>query len=186
MKVVKGTQSDRRAALLISAFGAFVAGLCCLTPIVLVALGVTSVGIANNWGNLLYGEYKWWFRLAALAALSFTLWLYLQSRGICTLNELHRQRNRVINLILLVLLTSGGLYLAYNYVALHYLGIASGLPWAQWDESWAIAPAAALLGVSVLAFWALPRLSARQSQTLSNTSPAGARPLDRDCKTGAS
>ncbi|MBI3679734.1 MAG: hypothetical protein HY235_04995 [Acidobacteria bacterium] len=149
---------DRNAVLIRSMMGAAVAGLCCLTPIVLVSLGVTSVAIANNWGNILYGEYRWYFRAAALLLIAVTLALYFRSRGICTLDQARRQRNRILNLSLLALLTFHALYVSWTYVVLHYWGIAAGLPWGQWDETWAIPVSAMLLAAAGLAFWLLPKV----------------------------
>jgi hypothetical protein len=148
---------DRRAVLVRASIGALVAGLCCMTPIVLVAAGITSVAIANNWGNLLYGEYRWYFRLGALGLILLTLVTYFRSRGICTLQQARRQRNRILNTTLLALLIFHALYVFWTYVVLHYLGIAAGLPWAQWDESWAIPVSVALLAAAALAYWLLPR-----------------------------
>ncbi|MCC6390955.1 MAG: hypothetical protein IT167_10140 [Bryobacterales bacterium] len=149
---------DRRAVLARAAIGALVAGLCCMTPILLAAAGITSVAIADNWGNLLYGEYRWYFRLGALGLILFTLATYFRSRGICTLQQARRQRNRILNTTLLALLIFHALYVFWTYVVLHYLGIAAGLPWGQWDESWAIPVSVVLMGAAALAYWLLPKI----------------------------
>lgn len=154
--------ADRKAALLVSAAGGVLAGLCCLAPIVMVSLGLTSAAIANNWGNLLYGEYKWWFRLGALALVGVTLYLYLRSRGICTLDQAIRQRNRIVNLIVLTVLTFIGVYIFWVYIVLHAWGIAAGLPWDQWDESWAIPASALLLAGILFAYLFLPKIMSRR------------------------
>ncbi|MBL8232738.1 MAG: hypothetical protein JNL98_29840 [Bryobacterales bacterium] len=150
---------DRKAALAVSALGGLFAGLCCLAPIVLVSFGLTSVTIANNWGNLLYGEYKWWFRIAALALMGLTLVLYLRSRGVCTLDQARRQRNRILNLVVLAVLGFAAVYVFWVYIVLHAWGIAAGLPWAQWDESWAIPVSIALAAAVLAAAYVLPRLT---------------------------
>lgn len=151
-------QQDRKAALIVSTFGGLFAGLCCLAPIALVSFGLTTVTIANNWGNLLYGEYKWWFRVAALALMSLTLLLYLRQRGVCTLDQARRQRNRILNLVVLAMLGFAAVYVFWVYIVLHAWGIAAGLPWAQWDESWAIPVSLALAAAVLLAAFVLPRL----------------------------
>jgi len=148
---------DRRAALARAGIGALAAGLCCMTPIVLAAAGITSTAIANNWGNLLYGEYRWYFRLGALGLILFTLTTYFRSRGICTMRQARRQRNRIFNTTLLALLIFHALYVFWTYVVLHYLGIAAGLPWGQWDESWAIPVSVVLMGAAALAYRLLPK-----------------------------
>ncbi|MCC6344731.1 MAG: hypothetical protein IT166_21200 [Bryobacterales bacterium] len=143
---------DRRAALARAAVSALAASLCCTTPVVLAAAGITSAAIANNWGNLLYGDYRWHFRLAAMGLMLFTLAAYFRSRGVCTLREARRERNRILNTTLLAVLIFHALYVSWTYVALHYLGIAAGLPWEQWDERWAIPVSLVLLGAAGLAY----------------------------------
>jgi hypothetical protein len=143
--------SDRQAILLLSSLGGFIGALCCLAPIMLVLFGLASVSAAASLGNVLFGEYAWAFRLAALIFLAVGLIGYFRKRGICSLDEARRQRTRLLNMTLLVLLTSTAIYVFWNYVVLHYWGIAAGLPWAQWDESWAIPWSAGLLAASAIA-----------------------------------
>lgn len=153
------SNSDRKVALLVSAFGGLMASLCCVTPIVMVSLGLASVTVANNWGNLLYGEYKWHFRLVALALVALALVVYLRSQGVCTIDQARRQRNRILNIAMLVLLGFNAIYIFWNYVVLHAWGIAAGLPWAQWDESWAVPVSIGLMVTAGLAYWLLPKLT---------------------------
>lgn len=147
--------SDRKGIFLFSLTAGIIGGLCCLTPIVLVMLGLVTVAVANDLGNVLYGDYRWAFRGAALAFLAVGLVAYFRNRGICTLDQAKRQRNRIVNVSLLVLIAATGIYIFWTYIVLHYWGIAAGLPWAQYDENWAI-PAAA--GVFALFFILLKRL----------------------------
>ena len=72
-------------------------------------------------------------------------------RSICTLDEAKRQRTRLLNTTFLVVFTAVGVYILWTYVILHYWGIAAGLPWAQYDETWAIPVSAVLLGLAILA-----------------------------------
>lgn len=138
---------DRRGILIFSVLGGLIGGLCCLTPIVLVLLGLATISVAADVGNVLYGEHRWAFRIAALAFLGAGLVVYFRSRGICSLDQARRERNRILNVSLLILIAATGIYLFWNYVVLHYWGIAAGLPWAQYsDERWAI-PATAVLFV---------------------------------------
>jgi NADH:ubiquinone oxidoreductase subunit 6 (subunit J) len=118
----------------------------------MVLLGLATVSVANNWGNVLYGDYRWWFRLAGLAFLGAALVVYFRRRGVCTLDQARRERNRIINVTLLVLISAIAVYTLWTYVILHYWGIAAGLPWAQYDENWAIPTSAVMIGVAVLAF----------------------------------
>jgi hypothetical protein len=172
--------SDRKFALLVSAIGALTGGLCCLAPIVMVSLGITTVTIANSWGNLLYGEYKWEFRFAGLLLMAVTVVLYLRSRGVCTLDQFKRQRNRLINLVLMAGLGFTAAYVFWTYVVLHYWGIWAGLPWAQWDESWAIPASMLLAAVTALVFWLLPKVIAgRQNSGEGSRQSTAAQPSSR-------
>ncbi len=154
--------NDRKGIFLLSGFAAFIAGLCCLTPIVLVLLGLASISVAADLGNVLYGDYKWAFRAVALVFLVLALVVYFRKRGICTLEEARRQRNRILNASLLVLIFAIGGYIAWNYIVVQYWGIAVGLPWAQYDESWAIPAAAAVLGAAVILYFVLARRARRE------------------------
>ncbi len=149
--------NDRKGIVVISALAGLIGGLCCLTPVVLVLLGLASVSVAASLGNVLYGDYAWWFRSAALLFLALALFVYFRKKGICTLDEARRQRNRIINTSLVVLIFAAGIYIFWTYVALQYSGIAVGLPWAQYDESWAIPASAIVLGAALLLYFALFR-----------------------------
>lgn len=143
---------DRRGVLVISALAGLIGGLCCVTPIVLVLLGLASITVAADLGNVLYGEHRWLFRGAALAFLVLALVIYFRRRGVCTLDQARRERNRIVNTALVVLTTAVGIYIFWTYIAVHYWGIAVGLPWAQYDESWALPASAIVLGVAILLY----------------------------------
>ncbi len=150
-------ERDRQALWSLSTTAAIIAGLCCLTPIVILMLGIAGVAAAASLGNVLYGEYRWAFRGVALLCLFIGLVIYFRRRGICTLEEARRQRQRLINAGLLVVFTAIGVYILWTYVILHYWGIAAGLPWAQYDEKWAIPTSIVLLALAVLATFGLRR-----------------------------
>ncbi len=151
--------SDRKGIFLISGFAALIGGLCCVTPVVLVLLGLSTLAFANSLGNVLYGEYRWAFRVAALVFLALTLWVYFRKRGICTLEQARRERNRIINTTLVVLLFAIGMYIFWTYFAVHWWGIRMGLPWKQYDESWALPASGGVLGVAALLYFLLFRRS---------------------------
>ena len=73
-------QKDRKGIFLISGLAAVIGGLCCVTPVVLVMLGLASLSVAADLGNVLYGDYRWVFRVAALAFLGLGLWIYFRDR----------------------------------------------------------------------------------------------------------
>ena len=52
-----------------------------------------------------------------------------QVKGICTLDDVSRERRRVLNTTLATFTISILFYLVWNYVVLEVAGIAVGLPW---------------------------------------------------------
>ncbi len=164
-------KNDRKGILLISGLAAVIAGLCCLSPVVLVLLGLASLSVAADLGNVLYGEYRWAFRVAGLAFLALTLWIYFRKRGICTLDQARRARNRVVNTSLVVLVSATGMYILWTYVAVHYWGIAVGLPWTQYDESWALPAGAGVLAAAVILYFVLFRNSRKAQKQDAHPAP---------------
>jgi len=151
--------TDRKGVFVLSALAALVGGLCCLTPVVLVLLGLASISAAASLGNVLYGDYHWEFRLVALAFLALALVIYFRRQGICTLDQARRERNRIINTSLLVLIFAAGMYIFWTYIAVHWFGVWAGLPWRQYDESWAVPASAAVLAAAVILYVILFRHS---------------------------
>ncbi len=162
---------------MISGLAALIGGLCCLTPIVLVLLGLASVAAAADLGNILYGNYRWAFRIVALAFVGAALVVYFRRRGICTLDQARRERNQIPNTLLVVLVVFVGAYIFWTYVALHYWGIAAGLPWAQYDESWALPVAAAVLMAAVVLYHVLLRRPRKRTSSLDAGRGPSASPL---------
>ncbi len=166
--------SDRKGIFLISGLAALIGGLCCLTPVVLVLVGLASLSVAADMGNVLYGDYRWLFRIAALTFLALALGFYFRRKGICTLDQARRERNRIVNTSLVVLTFSVGIYIFWTYIAVHYLGIAAGLPWAQYDESWAVPASAAVLGIALILYLIFFRSSRKEPARASlNPTPTG-------------
>ena len=156
---------DSERVWVFSAIFGLVAGLCCLTPIVLVLLGVATISAANSLGNILYGEYRWAFRAAALASLVAAIVVHFRRRGVCTLDEARRRRNAILNFSVLALILGIGIYIFWTYIILHYWGIAVGLPWSGYDESWAT-PAAILAFSSALVVYLARRFSAHRHEAV--------------------
>jgi RsiW-degrading membrane proteinase PrsW (M82 family) len=147
--------------VLLSSLGAIIASLCCLTPLVLVFLGFASISTAVSLDNVLSGKYVWAFRLAALGFATFAVWVYFRRRGICTLDAARRQRNRILNVVLLSVLFGTAGYITLNYIVLAYLGAAAGLPWDI--EHWAVPTAVALFVVGGGLYWVVTQYP-RKSQ----------------------
>jgi len=106
---------------------AFVAGLCCFTPVVLVLLGLSTVSFAASLSDTLYFGYKWYFRGAGALLLSLTLFFYFRKKGICTLDQAKRNRNKIINTIIVVLIAGIIGYIIWLYVIVEIIGLALGI-----------------------------------------------------------
>ena len=112
-----------------------IASMCCLPSVVLVLFGLASVSSAAALSDTLYwgGEGYEWFRPTVLAIASISvivgLVIYFRNRGICTFDEVQRQRRKVINTSLLVIIIAYLSHLLFNYVILTEIGILLGLDW---------------------------------------------------------
>lgn len=101
-----------------------IASLCCLSPLILVVLGVSTVSFASSLADTFYGQYKWVFRGVGLLALAISLYLYLtRTKGICTIDEAVRRRNEIINYAALTLIAGVLGYIFFLYVVVHYWGV---------------------------------------------------------------
>ncbi len=110
--------------LKMSGIPVLLASLCCLSPVILVLLGVSSVSFASSLADTLYGEYKWVFRAIGLMALLGSLAYYLyRQKGICSLDAVKRRRNEIINYVALTVAVGVFGYLFFLYVVIHYIGV---------------------------------------------------------------
>ncbi len=112
-----------RDILRITALPVVAASLCCLSPVILVLLGLSTVSFAGSLADTLYGDYKWVFRGVGLVLLIISLVLYFRGRGVCTLNQAKRRRNEIINTVLIALITAVAGYFFFLYVVVEYIGI---------------------------------------------------------------
>lgn len=112
----------------ISSLPVVFASLCCLSPVIFVLLGLSTVSFASSLANSLYGEYKWVFRAVGLFLLTLSVTYYLRrQKGICTLDEAKKRRTEIINVVALSLIAGIVGYLFFLYVVVEYLGIWLGL-----------------------------------------------------------
>ena len=110
--------------LKISGIPVLVASLCCLTPVILVALGLASVSFAASLATTLYGTYKWYFRATGIVLLAISLVSYLRKqKGICTIDEAVRRKNEIINIVALSIIAGVLGYLFFLYIVVEYVGI---------------------------------------------------------------
>lgn len=110
---------------------AILASMCCLPSVIWVLFAGSSAIVAADQlsNNLYYSWVRWALYAASLLMLSYGLILFFRSKGICTLDDVSRERRRVINTTLATFTISILFYLVWNYVVLEIAGIAVGLPW---------------------------------------------------------
>ncbi|MCA9365858.1 hypothetical protein KC723_03100 [Candidatus Kaiserbacteria bacterium] len=110
--------------LKISSIPVILASMCCLSPIILVLIGVSTVSFASSLADTFYGDYKWWFRGVGLFTLLGSLYFYLKrTKGICTVDEAKKRRNEIINYLALTLIAGVLGYIFFLYIVVHYLGV---------------------------------------------------------------
>ena len=103
------------------------ASLCCLGPIILVLFGLSTVAFAASLTDFLYGQHKWLFRIIGLILLAFSLIIYFRSKGICTINEAKRQKNKIINVVLISIIAAIIGYIFFLYVVVEIVGSLLGI-----------------------------------------------------------
>jgi hypothetical protein len=101
-----------------------IASLCCLSPIILVVFGIGTVGFASSLADTLYGDYRWYFRIAGLIAMAIALTFYFRrTKNVCSIDAMKRKRNEIINTIALTLIVGIFGYVFFLYVVVHYIGV---------------------------------------------------------------
>jgi hypothetical protein len=128
-------QESARSLWKLVASSSIIASMCCLPSVVLVMFGIATVSTGAAISDTLYwGEDGYsWFRPLMLTIASITvitgLVFYFRNQGICTMDQAKRQRRKIINTSILVIIISYLSYLIINYVILTEIGILFGLPW---------------------------------------------------------
>ena len=98
----------------------FVGISCCVTPVVLVLLGLSSVSFAIGLGNTLYYQYGWYFRGAALLLACSGLYANLKRRKACTLRGAKSQWRMILGVFASMVVVYGVLYLVTSYLGRAY------------------------------------------------------------------
>ena len=125
MKINKQEKSFLKKVIPLSAF---IGGLCCFTPIVLVLLGIGTTAYAASLTDILYGQFKWAFRgVALLFLLTAIFWFIYKKEKICTIDELKKKKKKIINLIVITLLSGIIIYIIWLYVIVEIIGVLLGI-----------------------------------------------------------
>mgnify|MGYP001179779033 FL=1 len=133
---------EKKSLIKLISGSAIIASMCCLPSVVLVLFGLASVSSAAALSDTLYwggNGYSWFRPLMLLLALGFVvigLIIHFRGKGICTLDQAKRERRKIVNTSLLVLIVSYVTYLLFNYVILTEIGILLDLPWEESRESY--------------------------------------------------
>lgn len=106
-----------RAGLKLGVLAGVVGIACCVSPVVLVLLGLSSVSFAISLGNTLYNEYGWYFRGVALLLVTGGVVGILRARRSCTLRGARAQSRLLITVVLVMLLVYAALYWLTAYLA---------------------------------------------------------------------
>ncbi|TSD05598.1 MAG: hypothetical protein Greene07147_303 [Parcubacteria group bacterium Greene0714_7] len=104
-----------------------VASLCCLSPLILVLAGLSTVSFAASLADTFYGDYKWIFRIAGAIALGISIVMYFRRKGICTIDEAKKRRTEIINTVSLVAIVAILGYIIFLYGIVEYAGVLAGI-----------------------------------------------------------
>lgn len=128
MQSIQISEKDKSFLKKVVPVAAFVGGLCCFTPVVLVLLGLSTVSFAASLSDVLYYQYRWAFRGVALLLLfSAVGWYLYKKEGICTLDQVKRNRRKIINLLLVAFVVGVLAYIIWLYVIVEIIGLMLGI-----------------------------------------------------------
>lgn len=105
-----GAAREVRHGLLMGALCGLAAITCCVSPVVLVLLGVATAAQAVTLGDTLYYEYGWWFRGAGAFIGGVAIYLYLRRRQSCSVQGVRRFRGMLAAFAVAAGATYAGLF----------------------------------------------------------------------------
>ena len=122
---------DRRPLASLVALSAVTASMCCLPSVIWVLFAGSSAIVAADQlsNNLYYSWVRYALYAVSLSMVAIGLVIYFRKRGVCSLDDVKKERRKVLNTSLAVFTASIIAYLFWNFVILEILGIAIGLPW---------------------------------------------------------
>ena len=106
-----------RAGLKLGLLAGLVGIVCCVSPVVMVLLGLASVSFAISLGNTLYYQYGWYFRGAALVLAAGGVIGILRGRNACTLRSARAQWRLLLTVIVAMVAVYVSLYWLTSYLA---------------------------------------------------------------------
>ena len=109
-----------RRGLLLGLASGLAAITCCVSPIVLVLLGVATAAEAVTLGDTLYYDYGWYFRGAGFGIAALAVYLFLRGRGVCNVRGAYRYRRMLIVLVASGTATYAGLFWFTKYLSIWF------------------------------------------------------------------
>lgn len=88
---------------------AFIASICCLGPLVLVLLGLGSLGL-----GAVLGKYHWYFIFIAIGLISYAWWHYLKEKKTCNLQGCQMENKRITLITLIITTMIISIFLTLN------------------------------------------------------------------------
>ena len=111
-----------RAGWTVGALAGLVGMGCCVTPVVLVLFGLSSVSFAISLGNTLYYGYGWYFRAAALVLAGGGAVAILRARRACSVRGARTQWRLLLVIGVTMVTVYAGLYLITAVLERAYSG----------------------------------------------------------------
>jgi len=129
----EGIISETKSLWKTIGLGAFTASMCCFPSLIWVLFaGSSAIVAADQLSNdLYYGIARPIVYAIAIAMVGSGLVIHFRSRGVCTIDQVKKDRRRIINTTLAVLTATFVIYFIWNYIILELIGIYLGLPWAD-------------------------------------------------------
>ena len=109
-----------RRGLLLGLASGLAAITCCVSPVVLVLLGVATAAEAVTLGDTLYYDYGWYFRGAGFGIAALAVYLFLRGRGVCNVRGAYRYRRMLIVLVASGAATYTGLFWFTKYLGVWF------------------------------------------------------------------
>jgi hypothetical protein len=106
-----------RAGVTLGLLAGLVGISCCVGPVVMVLLGLSSVSFAISLGNTLYYGYGWYFRGAALLLAAAGVVGVLRGRRSCSLRGARQQWRLLLTVGVVMAAVYAALYWFTTYLA---------------------------------------------------------------------
>ena len=111
-----GAERPLRAGVLMGLVSGLTAITCCVSPVVLVLVGVATAAEAVSLGDTLYYTYGWYFRAGGLVVGLVAVVVYLRRRRACSIGGAYRYRRTLVVLIASGAVTYAGLFWLTKYL----------------------------------------------------------------------